>query len=260
MAELKIGIQTRSLRQPLRQALATAKELGADGVEINLRHELPPAELSQTGLRQFRKLLDDHNLRVSAAAFPTRRGYHEASDLDRRVAATQQAMDFAARLGARVLVNRIGPVPSDENDPRFARMVEALTALGMYGDRVGVQLAAQTASESGPQLARLLTQLPDGTIGVDLHPAALIQGGFSVPEAVEALGAQVLHVHACDAVRDFGQQRVLEVELGRGVAEMPDVLGRLEEFNYQGWVTIERTDSPDPRNEIANAVAYLRAM
>jgi sugar phosphate isomerase/epimerase len=260
VAELKIGIQTHSLRLPLKQALFTASELGAAGVEIDLRNELRPEELSQTGLRQFRKLLDDHNLRVSAASFPTRRGYGDATDLDRRVAATQQAMDFAGRLGARVLVNRIGHVPSEDTDPRFARMVEALTAIGLYGDRVGVQFAAQTASESGPQLATLIAQLPDGTVGVDLHPAALIQGGFSVPEAVDALGPHVIHVHACDAVRDFSQQRVVEVELGRGVAEMPDILGRIEEFNYQGWVTIERRDSPDPRREIANAVAYLKAL
>ena len=260
MAELKIGIQTRSLRLPLRQAVATAAELGAAGVEIDLRHELRPEELSQTGVRQFRKLLDDLNLRVSAAAFPTRRGYGDEADLDRRVVATQQAMEFAGRLGARVLVNRVGAVPADESDVRFLRMVEALTALGMYGDRVGVRLAAQTASEPGPQLARLLAQLPEGTVGVDLHPAALIQGGFSVSEAVEALGPHVVHVHACDAVRDFGQQRAVEVELGRGVAEMPEILGRLEEFNYQGWVTIERSDSADPRRDIGNAVEYLKAM
>jgi sugar phosphate isomerase/epimerase len=260
VAELKIGIQTLSLRLQVRQAIAVAAELGAAGIEVDLRHEVRPEELSQTGLRQFRKLLDDHNLRVSAAAFPTRRGYGDAADLDRRVAATMQAMDFAARLGARVLVSRVGPVPTDDSDPHFCRMVEALTAIGLHGDRVGVQLAAQTSGESGPQLAQLLAQVPEGTVGVDLHPAGLIYSGFSVQEAVEALGTHVIHVHACDAVRDFGQQRVVEVELGRGVAEMPDVLGRLEEFSYQGWVTIERRDSPDPKREIANAVAYLKAL
>ena len=260
MSELKIGIQTRSLRLPLRQAIRAAAELGAEGVEIDLRHELRPEELSQTGLREFRKLLADQNQRVSAAAFPTRRGFGDAADLDRRITATQQAMEFAGRLGARVLVNRVGAVPADERDPRFLRMVEALTALGMYGDRVGVRLAAQTASESGPQLLRLLAQLPEGTIGVDFHPATLIQGGFSVPEALEALGPHVIHVHACDAVRDFGQQRAVEVELGRGAAEIPEILGRLEEFNYQGWVTVERSETADPRSEIANAVAYLKAI
>ena len=52
--------------------------------------------LSPTGLRQFHKLLDDLNLRVSAVAFPTRRGYDEPDDLERRVLATQAAMRFAS--------------------------------------------------------------------------------------------------------------------------------------------------------------------
>jgi sugar phosphate isomerase/epimerase len=248
------------LRLPLRAALHAAAELGAGGVEIDLRQELRPGELSQTGLREFRKLLGDLNLQLSAAAFPTRRGYDDPTDLDRRIAATQQAMEFAGRLGARVLVNRIGTVPAESTDARFGRLLEPLTALGIYGERLGVRLAAQTATESGPQLAKLLGQLPEGTVGVDFHPAALIQGGFSVQEALEALGPFVVHVHAADAVRDFGQQRAVEVELGRGVADLPEILGRLEEYNYQGWVTIERSESADPRGDIANAVEYLKAM
>ena len=59
VTNVRIGIQTRSLRQPLRQALVTAARLGADGVEIDARNEVVPAEMSATGMRQFRKLLDD---------------------------------------------------------------------------------------------------------------------------------------------------------------------------------------------------------
>jgi sugar phosphate isomerase/epimerase len=73
------------------------------------------------------------------------------------------------------------------------------------------------------------------------------------------LGPHILHVHACDAVRDAAG-RANEVELGRGSAELPDLLGQLTEFDYRGWVTIERRESADPISEIENAVAYLRAL
>jgi sugar phosphate isomerase/epimerase len=52
----------------------------------------------------------------------------------------------------------------------------------------------------------------------------------------------------------------VEVELGRGSAEFPELLGRLTEFDYRGWVTIERRESPDPLSEIGNAVEYLRSL
>jgi sugar phosphate isomerase/epimerase len=257
---VKIGIQTRSLRQPLRQALETASRLGADGVEIDARNELQPAGMSQTGLRQFRKLLGDLGLRVSAVSFVTRRGYDTPDDLERRVLATQAAMKFAQAIGANVVVNRVGAVPDDENDPRFVALVEVLSGLGAYGDRVGARLAAQTGSETGAQLARLLAALPDQTVGVDFHPSGLIHHGHDPAEAVAALGGHILHVHACDAVRDLARGQVIEVELGRGTADLPAILGHLEEFGYRGWVTIERPNAADAVVEIGNAVAFLRSL
>ena len=260
MSNVKIGIQTRSLRQPLKQALQTAARLGADGVEIDARRELPPTELSQTGKRQFLKLLDDLSLRVSAVAFPTRRGYDELDELERRVFATQAAMRFAVELGADVVINRVGRVPDNEEDLSFGRLVEALTAIGGYGDRVGARFAAQTGSESPQQLARLIAALPEHTVGIDLHPRELIVAGHSPREAVDTLGSHVVHVHASDAVRDLGTGRAAQVDLGRGMADLPELLGRLTEFDYRGWVTIDCRDAADPVTAIENAVAFLRSL
>jgi sugar phosphate isomerase/epimerase len=255
---VKIGIQTRSLRQPLRQALATASRLGAQAVEIDARTELRPGELSRTGLRELQKLLDDLNLRVSAVAFPTRRGYDVSLDLERRVLATQEAMRFAADLRTEVVINRIGSVAGNADDAAFQRLVEALTALGAYGERVGVRLAAQTAEAGPQQLERAIAALPEHSLGIDLHPSELIVSGHSPVDAVELLGPHIVHVHACDAVRDAASRRGHEVELGRGSADFPELLGMLTQFDYRGWVTIERRESSDPISEIENAVAYLR--
>jgi sugar phosphate isomerase/epimerase len=243
----------------LRRALQTASRLGADGVEIDVRRELPVGELSQTGLRQFRRLLAELGLEVSAVSYPTRRGYGEPVDLERRVMATQAALQFAHALGAGVLVNRIGAVPAEEDDPRFVMLLEVLSGIGAYGERVGARLAAQTGSESGADLARLLAALPEQTIGVDLHPAGLIHHGHSPSDAIVALGTNILHVHACDAVRDFSRGQVIDAELGRGAADFPALLGQLEEFNYRGWVTIECTTA-NPISEAENAVEFLRSL
>ena len=260
MPALKIGIQTRSLRQPLRQSLNTAAQLGAAGVELDARHELRPADISQTGLRDIHKLLSDRNLRVSAIAFPTRRGFDSPDDIDRRVRATQEAMRFAATLHAAVLVLRANYVPAETETAAFNRMAEALTALGAYGDRLGVRPALQTAEPAPADLARLLAALPEQLVGIDLHPTGLIMAGHSPQNAVETLGPHVLHVHACDAVRDFATRQGVEVELGRGSANFPELLGRLTEFDYRGWITIERRDSANPISEIENAVAYLQSL
>ena len=258
MATLKIAIQLASLRLPLRKALVAAARLGASGVEIDARGELRPRELTGTALGELRRLLDDQNLRVSAVAFHTRRGYDVADDIERRVAATKAAMKMAADLRAAVVVNQVGRVPDEPEGPAWNMLVDTLTDLSAYGQHTGALLAAQTGTESGAHLARLISALPEGGIGVDLDPGKLIIGGFSPLEAVETLGPHILHVHARDAVRDLARGRGLEVPLGRGTADFAALLGALEDHQYRGFFTIAREESENPEFEIGEAVKYLR--
>ena len=75
------------MRMPLRKAIETASQLGASAVEIDARNDIHPSQLSDTGLRQLRKILDDRNLKVSALRFQTRRGYEYTQNLERRIEA-----------------------------------------------------------------------------------------------------------------------------------------------------------------------------
>jgi len=262
---LKIGIQTASLRLPLKKALHVAADFGAHAVEINGRSELPASEFGDTALRQIRKLLDDLNLSVAAVGFPTRRGYDVLDDLDRRVAATKKAMTMAYKLGAPVVVNQIGPVPvadaeqrSSAEQDRWQTLCEVLTDLGVYGQKHGALLAAETGTEEGAELAALIRSLPQGAIGVNLDLGNLVVNGFSPAEAISALGDSILHVHAKDGVRDLAQNRGIEVPLGRGSADFPALLAALEEQDYQGYLTIERRESENRLFEIEQAVKYLK--
>ncbi|MEX2111931.1 MAG: sugar phosphate isomerase/epimerase family protein [Pirellulales bacterium] len=257
MPALKIGIQLSSLRLPFRQALAAAARLGASGVEIDARGELRPHDLGQTGLREVRRLLEEHDLRVAAVGFRTRRGYDVAHEIDKRVAATKAAMQLAAELRAPVVVNQVGCVPAESSGPAWTCLMEALADLGRFGQHVGATLAAQTGTESGADLARLLDALPPYAIGVDLDPGNLIVNGLSPLEVVETLGERILHVHAHDGVRDRARGRGLEVPLGRGMADFPALLGALENVSYRGYFTIARQDADDPQHEIGAAVSYL---
>ena len=73
-------------------------------------------------------------------------------------------------------------------------------------------------------------------------------------------GRHIAHVHAVDGVYDLASGHGVEVQLGRGSADFPEILGSLEEFGYQGWLTIERRDSRQPIVDIENAIKYLRSM
>jgi sugar phosphate isomerase/epimerase len=256
--ELKVGVQLASLQLPFRKALHTAAELGADGVEIDARNDLKPQDLSHTGLRQLRKTLDDRNLRVCAVGFQTRRGYEILEDLDRRVEATKQAMQFAYDLGASVVINQVGQIPTEPGGPQWELLVQVLTDLGRFGQRVGAMLAVETGAEDAATLRQLLDALPQGSIGINLDPGNLIVNGFSASDAAKQLGEHVMHVHAKDGVRDLAQGRGLETQLGRGAVDFPEILAILEEHEYRGYFTIERQRASNPVLEVGQAVQYLR--
>ena len=266
MLSLKIGVQTISLAKSLKRALTIAAQMKADAVEIDARHELRAEVQSQTAIRQFRKMLDDLNLRLAALAFPTRRGYDNPEMLDRRVAATKEALRLASELGAGVVVNRVGQVPSaselkeedDEASGRWNSLCEVLSDLGQFGDRQGAILTAETGDESGEDLAHLLRSLSGGSIGVALNPGNLILADFSPLEAIAQLGSRIRYVRARDAVRQGRSQRGSEVALGRGSIDPPALLAALEEHDYCGMITIERRESHDPLLEIGQAITYLR--
>lgn len=258
MADVNIGIQLASLRMPLKKALLTAARLGAQGVEIDARVDLRPEELSDTGRRQLRKMMDDLNLRVAAVRFCTARGFDVQENLDRRIDGTKQAMRFAYSLGASVVVNQIGQVPESHEDPAYDRLKQCLSDLARYGQKVGAMLAAETGSEPGERLAALIEDLRETALGITFNPGNLIVNNFSVEDALGKCAAHTLLVHAKDGVRDLARGRGTEVPLGRGLAEFPHIIAALEEYRYRGWYVIERDYSEDIVQSLGYAVQFLR--
>ncbi len=260
----QIGLRLDSLRMPFKQALKMAAHLGADAVEINARDQVKPSTLSGTGLRQLRKLLDDLRLKVSAVSFPTRRGDHVADDLERRVTATKLAMDMAYSIGARVVTNHIGYIEPTEAskdqpaDPSQTMLREALLDIGKHGQHCGAFLAASTGNDDPKVLTRFIESLPTGFLFVDFDPGNLIVNGFSASDALSRLVAYTIHVHARDGVRDLARGRGLEVPLGQGSVDWCEILAMLEQHRYTGYLTVERNESPNPRSELGDAIAYLR--
>ncbi|RMF42361.1 MAG: sugar phosphate isomerase/epimerase [Planctomycetota bacterium] len=235
-----------------------ASRMGAQGIEIDARSMLRPSELTETGRRQLRRMLDDLNLRVAAVRFMTRRGYDCLDDLDRRMEATREALKFAYSLGANVVINAVGPVDSDPESRGYQLMKSCLDDIAGWGQRLGAMLACETGTEPVDRLVGLLESLQNPTIGVAFNPGNLIVHGFYDADSIVRCGDRVLTVVARDATRDLTRGRGLEVPLGTGSADFPQILGALEQFDYRGWLLADRLNSDDPEQDLANAVKFLQ--
>lgn len=140
MAELKIAVRLDSINgvranaASLRKALTLVASMGASSVELCGRRLVDVSELSDTGVRTLRKILDDLNLQIASIRFPTQHGFDRIEDLDRRIDATKMAMRTAYRLGSPLVVNQIGPVPRPPQSKSSAGSLPRISASMIAGE------------------------------------------------------------------------------------------------------------------------------
>ena len=259
MLQLKKSLRLECLRQPFRQALETAAQIGADAIEVNGRTEIKPKDMSRTAIRHLSKMLSDYQLKISAVNFPTRAGYSSLELLEQKVEGTKAAMTMAYELGCNVVVGDIGAIPEDHESNAWQTLTEALSDIGNHGQRCGAWLATKTAATTGDgsKLKELIDFLPTQSLFVDFDPASFLLAEHSATDGMEILAEQVVNFRARDAVRDFSLGRGVEVELGRGSIDWAALLGKLEQKNYAGYIAIDRDAESDPVVQCAQGLEFL---
>jgi L-ribulose-5-phosphate 3-epimerase len=256
----KIGVRLESLGLPLRKAIETCARMGASGVQVDAVGDLDPRVLSATGRREFRQLLKNYRLELSALGCPLWTGLDMPEGQEARIDQLQMVMALSFELGPRIVVAEVGRVPEDAKDPRAALLSEALLVLGQHGDRVGAVLALETGLESGAALRAFLDRFDTGGLGVNLDPANLLVHGFDPYDAIRVLGDKIVHIHAKDARESGASRQAQEVPLGHGDIDWLAFLGACEEFEYRGYLTIEREGGNDRVQEVAAGVKFLRRL
>lgn len=260
METARLSLPATALARDLRRAFRLARDLGCGGIELDARHGLDPAEMSQTGLRQIRKWLGDEGLVVSGVAFQTRGGYGDAERLEPRIAATKGALKLAHDLGAGVVTNHIGEIPADGDSAEWRLLVDVLADIGTWSQHVGARLCAEAGRAAPADLKRLIAALPEGALACDLVTGSLVVHGHDPAAAVTALGDHVRAVHATDAVAGPFAGRGRAVILGTGQVEFASVFATLAERGYRGWIGLEPVEPREAAAELGAAIDYLRAL
>lgn len=259
MTKRNIGVSLCLFRLPLREALIQASRIGVRGVQILPHGELAPENLSQTGRRALRRLLEGLDLKVASVAFPSRKGYNVAERLEERIAATKRALLLSYQLGGGVVTNQIGPLAEDPEDAGRALQTDSLEEIGRYAAQVGAVFAITPGAEPPARLRAFLEGLGGAGLAVNYDPAAVILAGFDPIEGVRASGPWIGHTDARDAVARASSDPTGEVSLGRGSLDWAEYLGALEEFDYHGWFMIQPIQGDDPVGYAARSVKYLES-
>ncbi|MBC8288687.1 MAG: TIM barrel protein [Planctomycetes bacterium] len=203
MPALKIAVATRHFGQPLKQSLDTASQMGAKGVRFDVRNELRPSELSDTGRRHFRAQLRERLLSLADIEFPTRRSFYDSNSLDARVAGLKAALDFAFQMGVTVVSGRIGRIPDDVESPEFSLLCDVLNDIARHSNHAGATFAITPNADSLDSLRAVFGGVTEGPLGLNLDPGGLAMNGLNPLEYYQAFYDRVLAVQVRDGLQDI---------------------------------------------------------
>lgn len=256
MHPLRLAVATVNFNQPLKEALKTAVETGAQGVQFAVHKELRPDELTETGRKQFLHYLDELSLKTASLHLPMRRELIETENLDERLAEIRKVMDFAWAIKTPLVTLRIGRIPTDVESKPYNLLREMLNDLARYSTHVGTTLCLIPTNDTADSLLQMVNSLTAGLVGIDFDPASFILAGQNATTALRTLHKNVMHVQARDAMRDIDGTG-METVLGRGQVEWDEFVALLAEIPYRGWITVNRTQGDHRIMDSASAIKFL---
>ncbi|OYW20991.1 MAG: hypothetical protein B7Z55_06350 [Planctomycetales bacterium 12-60-4] len=259
MQPLRLAAATRCWKTPLLETLGEVAQLGVEGLQFDLREELPPTALTETGRRDFLHRLRERGLFVASGWVPLQRPLASEYQLERRLAFLRQAMTFAFQLRAPTLCFRCGRLPEDLSKGEGKTLVEILSDLAAHANHVGVVLGLTPSADSATKLGELVGQIKTGPIGIDFDPAHFAMTGQPVTESLRELHSHVVHVQLRDGMRDLAGGGS-EMPVGQGVIDWAELIALLGEMDYRGWLTAIRSQGENKTADIARGLRYVKQL
>jgi len=266
-AAMKIGVLLEGFRLDLKEAVARAAALGAEGIQAYaVEGELAPENMSPAKISEWLDIVKSHGMVFSAicgdlGAAPEAVGSgFEVAEINKwRVQRSKEIMDLAKRLECDVVTTHIGTVPAEECEKKEI-MRTACRELALYADSIGSYFAVETGPESAVLLKEFLDSLGATGVRVNYDPANLVMCVADDPVAgVHTLSDYIVHTHAKDGVQlSADPVKYLEVPLGQGGVKWDEYLKALNAIGYNGFLTIEREVGDNPEADIKMAVEFLK--
>lgn len=271
-----IGVIVDSFRTDIASAVKKAAQVGAQGIQVYATHgAMSPEELIGSKRSDFRKLVEDNGLVISALCGDLGGGFGNKEENGWRIEKSKKIIELAKELGTDVVTTHIGVVPSDPEHERYKIMQEACFELSRFADSLNAHFAIETGPETSAVLKAFLDSLGSTGVAVNLDPANLVMvTGDDPAKAVYNLRDYIVHTHAKDGVQIFYKDPEIvygikkeplvtgesfkEVPLGEGSVKWNEYLAALEDIGYKGFLTIEREVGDDPERDISNAVGFLK--
>lgn len=172
-----------------------------------------------------------------------------------------EAGKFAVKIGVSQVATHVGFLPENMNDPEYLGVIAILRYIINAYKKLGVKFLFETGQETPVTLLRVIEELGGDHIGINMDTANLIlYGKANSADAIRVFGKYVMDTHIKDGFYPTnGKELGAEVKVGEGLANVPEVVKRLNEVGYQGNYIIEREITGEQQTkDILETFEYLK--
>jgi len=242
-------------------ALQLTKDIGADGVEIDMgglgQRETFDNQLAKPEIRQqFIDKAKELNLEICSLAMT---GFYAQSFATRPTyeRMLQDCFDTMKALNVKVAFLPLGTQGDLRKNPELRpAIVERLKVVGKMAQKAGVVVGIETALDATGEVA-LLKEIGSKHIQIYFNFSNPLKEGRDLNQELRILGRKrICQMHATDEDGVWLQNNTR--------LDMQKVKQTLADIGWQGWLVIERSrDATDPRNVKKNFganAAYLKSV
>jgi sugar phosphate isomerase/epimerase len=242
-------------------ALQLTKDIGADGVEIDMgglgQRETFDNQLAKPEIRQqFIDKAKELNLEICSLAMT---GFYAQSFATRPTyeRMLQDCFDTMKALNVKVAFLPLGTQGDLRKNPELRpAIVERLKVVGKMAQKAGVVVGIETALDATSEVA-LLKEIGSKHIQIYFNFSNPLKEGRDLHQELRILGRKrICQMHATDEDGVWLQNNTR--------LDMQKVKQTLADIGWQGWLVIERSrDATDPRNVKKNFganAAYLKSV
>ena len=172
-------------------------------------------------------------------------------------------VDFAVKIGCSRVATHVGFLPENVNDPQYGGVIAILRYIVAYCKKKGINFLFETGQETPVTLLRVIEELGFDNVGINMDTANLIlYGKANSADAILVFGKYVMDTHIKDGFYPTDGIRLgREVAVGSGLADIPEVIKRLQAVNYTGNYIIEREISGEQQTkDIIDTLAFLKSV
>lgn len=246
-------------RQKL-SAFQLSKELGADGVEVDMGglgdRETFDNKLADDTIRAlFMDTAKKYNLEIASLAMT---GFYAQSFPERPTAvkAVQDCINTMKKMNVKIGFLPLGVQGDLVKFPaKRPAIVARLKEVGKLAEQAGVIIGIETSLSATDEL-QLLNEIGSPAIQIYFNFSNAISNGRDLYKEMEILGSHICQIHSTNHDSVWLQNdKTINMNL---------VKQTLDKIGYKGWLVIERSrDASDPKNVKRNFganVAYMKSI